>query len=323
MTGAGRADRILAIHPGALGDVLQAVPALRALRGSDGTARVTFAGQPRLGHLLAGTGAVDEALPFDGLGVWALFAPEPLPAAVRARLARFDRAISWFGSRAAPYPDQLRAAVRDVLLAPPVPAAGGPPVWQHLLATVAPWPCAIRCLTPLAVPAAWQEEAHRALTRLLPADDRPLLVVHPGAGGAWKRWAPDRFAAVLEVLARRTRASVVVHQGPADAQAVAGLEQALGAALPRIVEPDLPVLAGVLAGAGAYVGSDSGVSHLAASAGAPAVILCPPVTHQLWAPWSPTAVVVEAGGERDQPGAVAALLAERLARAGPRRLPTC
>ena len=53
-----RTTHILAIHPGALGDVLQAVPALRALRSLGRGASVTFAGQPRLAHLLAGGGAV-------------------------------------------------------------------------------------------------------------------------------------------------------------------------------------------------------------------------------------------------------------------------
>ena len=42
----------LVIHPGALGDVLQAVPVIEAL-GRLGH-RLTFAGQPRLGELLQG-----------------------------------------------------------------------------------------------------------------------------------------------------------------------------------------------------------------------------------------------------------------------------
>ena len=42
-----------------------------------------------------------------------------------------------------------------------------------------------------------------------------------------------------------------------------------------LVSPPLPVLAGVLSMAQAYLGGDSGVSHLAAAVGAPAVILFP------------------------------------------------
>src|SRR5689334_9383538 len=87
----GRA--ILVVHPGALGDVLQAVPALAALRALDGGSRVVVAVQPRLGRLLAGGGAADAALPFDGLGLESLFAEGPIPEALRARLAAFARVV--------------------------------------------------------------------------------------------------------------------------------------------------------------------------------------------------------------------------------------
>jgi heptosyltransferase-3 len=306
-------SRILAIHPGALGDVLQAVPALRALRGLGGGASVTFAGQPRLAHLLARGGAVDQGVSIDALSLTRLFAADAPPPDVRERLARFERAVSWFASGTDPYPAQLRTAVRHVLLAPPVPGPDGPAVWRHLLATLAPWGVASGSLLPLHVPAAWREQGRAAVARVLSAPARRLLVAHPGAGGAWKRWAPERFAAVLAAARRRTGCAIVVHEGPADAGVATDIDRALGETLPRLTEPDLPVLAGVLADSGAYVGSDSGVSHLAASVGAPSVILFPARTREVWAPWSPTATAVEAGSDRDDPGALADLIAASLA----------
>src|SRR5512139_3692951 len=90
-------EPVLVIHPGALGDVLQAVPALSALRETI-PARIAFAGQPRLAALLRDTGVADEALAFDGLGLSHLFVPERVPTPVRERLARFHRVISWFGA---------------------------------------------------------------------------------------------------------------------------------------------------------------------------------------------------------------------------------
>jgi ADP-heptose:LPS heptosyltransferase len=64
----------------------------------------------------------------------------------------------------------------------------------------------------------------------------------------------------------------------------------------RLVEPDLPVLAAVLAGAAAYLGGDTGVSHLAAAVGSPAVLVVPSVTRERWAPWSPTVTVFSMSG---------------------------
>ena len=68
----------------------------------------------------------------------------------------------------------------------------------------------------------------------------------------------------------------------------------------RLVEPSLTELAGTLALAKAYIGSDSGVSHLAACVGTPSVILYPPETLRRWAPWSPSAVPLGVGFEGDR-----------------------
>ncbi|HEX9126775.1 MAG TPA: hypothetical protein VF948_10250, partial [Methylomirabilota bacterium] len=128
----------LVIHPGALGDVLQAVPALAAL-GRLGN-RLTFAGQPRLGELLQGSGLVLAATSFDTFGFEALFAEGPEPDRLASRLGRFRRVVSWFGSREPGYAERLGALVPEVIVAPPMPDDESPfAVWEHLVGTLAPW----------------------------------------------------------------------------------------------------------------------------------------------------------------------------------------
>ena len=291
--------RLLVIHPGALGDVLQAVPALRALRGSERACRVSLAAQPRLARLLAGAGVVDEALSFDALGLSALFSDDPLPPALAERLGRFDDIVSWFGVRAPTYSERLTVLAPRVVLAPSAPPDAGEPVWRHLLGTVAPLcapdPAAAghagALAAPLTIPEEWRTLGRAALSATGLADERPLFVVHAGAGGQWKRWPVERFA---EVIARAAGCAVVLHEGPADREAVDALERrldAIGAApgRARLVAPPLEPLAAVLAGARAYLGGDSGISQLAAAAGAAAVILYPAATLARWAPWGPRA----------------------------------
>ena len=276
----------LIIHPGALGDVLQAVPALRVLRANAPGARVVFAGQPRLGRLLVTLGAVDEARDFDGLGLEALFTDAPVPPALADFLGGFARVVSWFGAGEPDYRARLGAVARDLVIARPVPD-GDTPVWRHLVATLADAAHADAAATaPLTIEAA--------------AGDRRALLVHAGSGGAWKRWPPERFAEVIEAAVRATGVPVLLHQGPADREAVDALATALSAPVERLVEPQLPALAAALAGAGAYLGGDSGVSHLAAAVGAPSVILFPPAHLPRWAPWSPTARPIAASGGPDE-----------------------
>jgi hypothetical protein len=297
---ARRRSEILVIHPGALGDVLQAVPALAALRGLDGT-RLVLAAQTHLGALLTGVGAVDATVPFESLGLWALFADGSLPFSVESRLSGLDRVVSWFGAGDAAFRDRLRAIVPRALVAPPAPAADSAlTVWEHLAATLAPWGVdAPGDVGPLTVPDSWRAEASHALSRLRFDRDRPLLVVHPGAGAKWKRWPAEFLARAVRHVVAGTGCQVLVHQGPADAPAVGELCERLDLSTARLIEPALPLLAATLIEAGAYLGPDSGVSHLAAAVGSAAVILFPRATAERWAPWSPTAIPLVVGDGHD------------------------
>lgn len=273
------ASGTLIVHPGALGDVLQAVPALLGLRASTSGAPLVFAGQPRFGRLLVELDVVDEARAFDGLGLSTLFTDAPIPDALAELIRRFTRVVSWFGSRDATYRTRLAALGPETIVAPPVPAADIP-VWRHLVSTLDRWSIAPpEPIAPLRV-------AGRAPTR-------PTLVVHPGSGGAWKRWPVARYAEVIRAVRERRPLDVLVHQGPADAEAGERLLALLADLATVLIEPELPQLAAVLGTARAYLGGDSGVSHLAAAVGAPSVILFPPATRRRWEPWSPTARPIE------------------------------
>ena len=92
----------LAIHPGALGDVLLAVPALRALRAQAG--QVVLAAQPRIGALMQELGVIDRHVAFDGLGLDALFTDD---ASRSPRLPDASRIVCWFGARDATFTRRL------------------------------------------------------------------------------------------------------------------------------------------------------------------------------------------------------------------------
>jgi hypothetical protein len=291
--------------------VLQAVPALRALRRQGSLA---FAAQPRLGRLFHGLGLVDTALSFDGLGLEALFTLDgAVPPSLVTRLRNVPGLISWFGAGDAVYCARLRTLSEECVIAAPFPADGSHlTVWGHLLATIGRPPCPE--MRPLDVPDIWRDEGTRALTALGVAPTRPLLVVHPGAGSRWKLWPVELQARVIEQVVRTTGAQALIHEGPADREVAADLRRVLDAHALRLVEPDLPLLAAVLAQASAYLGVDSGVSHLAAGVGAPAVILFPAATRERWAPWSPTAEALEMSADAGEIDRVVTTLCDRLQR---------
>jgi ADP-heptose:LPS heptosyltransferase len=276
----------LVIHPGALGDVLLAVPALRTLRSRYPEASLSLAAQPRIGELLAALGVVDRALPFDSLRLEPLFVDGPLPERTGA-LGSAARVISWFGARDPTFVRRLSQLAPGAIIAPPAPA-GGLAVWEHLVRTVGGQTAERPSLAPVTVPQSLAEDGLRWLGTAGWAGTNRLVMIHPGAGGVAKRWPTERFARLLEDLARSERFSIVIHEGPSDAEAVAAFLARYRAPAMRLVEPPLPRLAGILRHVAVYVGNDSGISHIAAAAGTPSVVLFTTAT-LAWSPWAPNA----------------------------------
>ena len=186
-------------------------------------------------------------------------------------LAFDDPRLGWvFGAGEPPRPKPRVVAWMDARLAiePEVQAPSRPPdehthCAQHLLASVCPG-CSL--------------DAHAKL------DIRPVtseeVLVHPGSGAVRKNWPPERFAAVIRGLVSPVRLIV----GEADSLAAAAVEQCLGRSLAHLEHPPLEELAATLAGCRAYLGNDSGVSHLAGLVGARTIVLFGPTPAVVWHP---------------------------------------
>ena len=278
--------RILVLHPGALGDVLLAVPALRAVRASAPGDELVIAAQPRIGALLASLGIVDRHVVFETLGLQLLFTEDDAPARLRS-FVDDARVVSWFGSRDPAFARRLRALAPGAILA--APTAEGAHVWEHLVASIGmlslvgadegAW------RAPISVPPALAAEGRRLLLDAGWEGESRLAMLHPGAGGAAKCWAAEGFAALAESLVASAGIELIVHDGPADHAAVAELRQHLGVPALELVDPPLEALAGALAHVALWVGNDSGVSHLAAAVGAPALVLYAEA-NLAWRPWA-------------------------------------
>jgi ADP-heptose:LPS heptosyltransferase len=303
--------RTVVLHPGALGDVLLAIPALRRLRAPASGHEVVLAAQPRVGRLLAALSVIDRPLDFDALGLDTLFSSSA-PAETLRRLLAGARVVSWFGSRDAHFSGRLRSLASETVVASSAPSEPFT-VWRHLLATVTPLEADVTggdvLREPIAMPESFVDAGRRALADAGWEGAGPLVILHPGAGGVAKRWAVAGFARVAEVLVRTLGARVVVHQGPADRDAVAALRDRLRVPLLALVEPALETLAGAIRHAALWIGNDSGVTHLAAAVGVPTLALFM-AANLAWQPWAREARVRVVGVDALTPTDVDAVMAD-------------
>ncbi len=273
--------RIVGLHTGALGDVILFAHLLGRLRRTqDSPVTVTLAAGGEKARLLAALGVVDTAVAVESLPLEALFGGAPA-SALSQRLGGCDRLVSCF----APSQAAVRRRLADVCGAgrvdflPIRPPAGGR---RHLLDV---WSDALglpagAAITPWNVPPALRRAGAACLRRGGLDPRGSFVVIHPGSGGAGKCWPLERFAGLVEHL----DSPAVVAVGPVERERWGADVFARLAAAAPVVAPTLDELAGLLAGAGAFVGNDSGPAHLAAALGTPTVALFGPTDPRHFAP---------------------------------------
>ncbi len=125
-----------------------------------------------------------------------------------------------------------------------------------------------------------------AARRLIPPGS-PVLAIAPVAAAAHKTWAPERFAELVRALTSGPCAGgrIAFFGGPGDDVKAQTLITAFPDALRVFSEPDLLTVAAALKCCSAFIGNDSGLSHLAAGLGLPTLALFGPSDPIRYAPF--------------------------------------
>nr|WP_211176853.1 glycosyltransferase family 9 protein [Pseudonocardia acidicola] len=274
-----------------LGDLLVAVPALRALRRAHPGHRVVLAAPRSLAPVAALTGAVDELLPTPSPAHLQWPWPRPPEVAVDLHGA---------GPESHQALDTLTPRRRIGFKAPGWDGPSWAAVARRFVHERERWCALLGAHGILADPADLVLDLPPRLGRL---SVRPVLV-HPGARHGSKRWPAERFAAVAAALERDGHAVAVT--GTAVERPLA-LAVAEAAGLPErqvlAGRTGLRQLCGLVAGAGLVISGDTGIAHLASAFRTPSVVLFGPVDPAEWGPpaTGPHVVLTDAAARRGDP----------------------
>lgn len=284
---------VFVIHPGGLGDVLLAAPTLQAIRSRYPKHELVLLAGTEVGCLLQACGIVDRILSIEAGHLAALFAgPEQLSTPAEEVITRCDLAIGWLcdsdGSLQATL--QGKGILRIIVQQPGRVTACHQS--ERFLGSVQDLLVdhddkQLRLILP-------EPFLHDGLAELKKAGlekGTRYVVCHPGSGSLHKCVRPEILLDILAGCGERALVPVIV-AGPADEKAVQALGEE-GVKGISIVRPQsLNTLAGILARASAYIGHDSGVTHLAALVGVPTVAMFGPTDPRRWAPRGPHVSVV-------------------------------
>ena len=277
----------LIIRPGALGDTLMALPALCEM---EARTDVTFVGRNPgiryIGH------AVKHIMDMEAAGWHRLFLEKPDPLGLPVSWA--EHVVAFFKDEDGRLSTNLKAYFpgTSLHLFPTHPTPGEPVHTAYYFAA-----CLERAGLPVdpARAMALAREGRLGFSRGEPAP-RNSLVFHPGSGDPGKNYAPAFWIRLLEMLRANKGLDALPKVwllGPAEAGLVNIIEKNKGVADVGVIScPDKAQLLHLLAGALCLIGHDSGISHLAAMLGTPAIALFRKSDPVQWHPLGPRVQVM-------------------------------
>jgi ADP-heptose:LPS heptosyltransferase len=279
-------DPVLVIFPGALGDLICLVPTLRAIAQRHPGVSLELMARAELARFATGRLGIAHGHSIDRREVAQLFAARGGPVAEQARkfFGSFAQVYSFFAADDADFRAALDAATEGRANCFPFRPPGAGHVAAGYLRAIGedvakPSHCSIELD---------REDLDLAEDRLasLGLEAGRYMIVFPGSGSPAKNWLPENFIALAKALASRIRSIVIL--GPAEST----LETFFTASgLPTVSNVELAEVAALARLSRGFVGNDSGVSHLAAAAGATGLAIFGPTDPARWRPLGPTTII--------------------------------
>jgi heptosyltransferase III len=300
--------KILVVRGGALGDFILTLPVLAALRGRFPSHTLEILGYEPAASLAVAGGLADRVSALESPALAGFFAREGAwPARAAAYFAGFELIVSYvFDPENIFQSNVARCGTARFLAGPHRPDES---IQSHATKVL---------LHPLEILGLSEVDPRPRLCLPGPAEvsAQPRLAVHPGSGGVRKNWPEAKWAELLQKLAATTEWHFLLIGGEAEGARC----QRLAAALPtqRVhLAQNLPLvdLAQTMRSCAAFIGHDSGVTHLAAALDLPGLVLWGPSNATVWRPMSDRMNLLRHDGGLDAlPVQTVLRAAQRLAR---------
>jgi ADP-heptose:LPS heptosyltransferase len=113
------------------------------------------------------------------------------------------------------------------------------------------------------------------------------VAIHPGSGSELKNWPEEKWEKMLRVLAARSNWKFLLIGGEAEGERCERLSKNIPSERVEIAQ-NLPLveLARRMKSCAAFIGHDSGITHIAAALNLPGLVLWGPSSAQIWRPHS-------------------------------------
>jgi heptosyltransferase-2 len=301
-------NRILVIRGGAIGDFVLSLPGLRALREHHTRAHIEILGYQQIAAVAESRFYAQAVRSIEYGPLSGFFATNSdLSAELAGYFASFDLIISYLYDPDRIFESNLRrSGVENLVRGPAKIIEKGDHAARQLARPIEDLGIRVVDLTEKIF---LSKEDRQFAREFLQGSSQPIIAIHAGSGSNTKNWPLQNWIESFSNNGRLSGAkdepgrmgkqlSLVLVSGEADKAQIAQLEHAWKDRDVRFAKNlPLPHLAAVLEHT-IFIGHDSGISHLAAAAGAKCILLFGPTDPNVWAPRNENVQVVAAPSGR-------------------------
>lgn len=276
--------KILVIRGGAIGDFILTLPAIAALRRQFPEAHLEILGYPHITQLALAGSLVDRVQPIEARGLAGFFARDgQLAPDLVDYFSEFDLIVSYLFD-----PDEIfKTNVSRCLHGQFIQGPHRPDEKEKIHATQV-------YLRPLERLAIFDSDPVPRLLFHAPRKTQQVLALHPGSGSEKKNWPEANWAELLRHLVNSTELDLLLVGGEAEGERLRKLAAAFLTARITVAQSlRLAELAARLQSCVAFVGHDSGITHLAAALGLPTLVLWADSIEEVWRPQGQDVVILK------------------------------
>lgn len=250
------------IREGSLGDTILTLPVFQTLRKNG--FKIEFLGRREFLGLLLKLSCIDGGIPSDSYLLSPIFSKNfDIPQKIIDYFKKFDLIISYT------HPSEI--LTENIKKIASCKLIVHPPFYKNLKIHISDY-----LLSPFENLFSNIERTPQVKIR---KQKGKYLVIHPGSGSKIKNWPVENFLSVYEYFQK----NAFILLGPAESEQVPFWESKAGKEK-LIINPEWDKLIEIMENTDIYIGNDSGITHLFASAGIKTVAIYGPTDPKIWGP---------------------------------------
>jgi predicted lipopolysaccharide heptosyltransferase III len=288
-------SRILLTRMKYIGDVVLTTPIIRSVRNAYPDAYIAYLGERNAVTLLEHNPHLDEIIPFDFSRPTILEQPQVI---LQLRQRKFDLTVDLFnnprsalltrlsgaGTRVGAYSRSVRGKAYTVQVKDDGKPKTAIQFHNQFIEAVGIVPVSSK--TEIFLTDDEMKAAHTVLRQYRREPNTPIICIHPGATWPAKKWLPERFGELADMLVSKLGVHVILLSGPNDGEAVNAVVKHSDSDIKILHNLPLRELAAIISVCEVFVGNDAGPMHIAAAVGTPTVGLFGSGEENIWFPYS-------------------------------------